>query len=248
MSPPDGPPAEGPPQPFTTTHWSIVLAAGQRSSPVSRDALERLCGRYWSPLYMYARRRVRDVHEAQDLTQGFFAALLEKDWLDAATPERGRFRAFLLTAFKNYMANEWDKVTAQKRGGGRRRLALDFTAADRLYAFEPADNLTPERAFQRRWALELLDLVLDRLRNEYAAAGKLRQFERLKPFIAPHAAEQTQAEAARELGMTAGAVAVAAHRLRRRYVELLRDEIAQTVADPADVDDEIRSLFAALEP
>jgi RNA polymerase sigma-70 factor (ECF subfamily) len=226
----------------------MVLAAGKRSSPESLDALAQLCARYWFPLYAYARRRAHDVHEAEDLTQAFFATLLEKDCLAAVKPERGRFRAFLLTAFKHFLANQWDKSRAQKRGGGVTSIPLDFVSAGRRYALEPADHLTPERAYERQWALNLLDEVLDRLRAEYVGAGKIDQFERLKPLLTPGTARPSHADLARDLGMTAGAVGVAAHRLRRRYVELLRAEIGQTVADAREVDDEIRSLFTALEP
>jgi RNA polymerase sigma-70 factor (ECF subfamily) len=210
--------------------------------------MAELCTRYWYPLYAYARRQTRDVHEAQDLVQGFFATVLEKDYLATVTPERGRFRAFLLTAFKHYRANEWEKNRAMKRGAGVAKVPLDFVIADRRYALDPADHLTPDRAYERQWVLNLLDGVLDRLRGEYVAAGKIQQFERLKSLIVPHSSASDHADLARDLGMTAGAVAVAAHRLRRRYAELLREQVAQTVADSAEVEDEIRSLFTALEP
>ncbi len=230
---------------FASTHWSIVLAAGHRSSPGSREALAALCRGYWFPLYAYARRRTRKVHEAQDLTQAFFAALLEKDYLATLRPERGRFRAFLLTAFKHFLANEWEKAQAQKRGGGVASIPLDLVAGETRLAHEPADELTPERAFDRQWVLSLLDRVLGQLREDFASNGKLDQFEQLKVFITPQTSAVSQADVARELGMTEGGVAVATHRLRRRYRELLRAEIAQTVAGPGEVDDEIRSLFAA---
>lgn len=242
-TPPD--PSVGPAE-FASTHWSIVLAAGHRSSPGSRDALATLCRAYWFPLYAYARRRTRDVHEAQDLTQAFFVALLEKDSLASVHPDRGRFRAFLITAFKNFMANEWEKAHAQKRGGGVAPIPLDFDAGESRFSREPTDELTPERLFERDWVLSLLDRVLDRLRDEFERGGKLDQFERLKVFITPQSTASSHAEVARELGMTEGAVAVAAHRLRRRYRDLLRAEIAQTVASPDEVDDEIRNLFEAL--
>ena len=230
---------------FTGTHWSIVLAAGHPSHPACRESLAKLCQAYWFPLYAYARRRTHDVHEAQDLTQEFFAELLEKNYLAVASPERGRFRAFLLTAFKHFMANEWDKARAQKRGGGVAAIPLDFVSGETRYALEPADELTPDRAFERQWVLSLLDRVLGQLREAFARDGKLDQFERLKVFITPQTSAVSHGDMARELGMTEGAVAVAAHRLRRRYRELLRAEIAQTVASPGEVDDEIRSLFAA---
>lgn len=232
---------------FTLTHWSLVLAAGHPSHPACRQSLTALCQAYWYPLYAYARRHARDVHEAQDMTQAFFTELLEKNYLAAASPERGRFRAFLLTAFKHFMANEWDKARAQKRGGGVAPLPLDFAAVESRLSLEPADELTPDRAFDREWVLSLLDRVLGQLREEFARGGKLDQFERLKVFIIPQTSPVSHGDVAREIGMTPGAVAVAAHRLRRRYRELLRAEIAQTVATPGDVDDEIRSLFAAFE-
>ncbi len=241
-SPPNAPIGPGD---FASTHWSIVLAAGHRSSPGSREALAALCRDYWFPLYAYARRRTRDAHEAQDLTQAFFAALLEKNYLAAVRPERGRFRAFLLTAFKHFLANEWEKAQAQKRGSGVAPIPLDFVAGESRFAHEPADELTPERLFERQWVLSLLDRVLRQLRDEFARDGKLDQFERLKVFITPQTSAVSHSDVARELGITEGAVSVAAHRLRRRYRELLRAEIAQTVAGPGEVDDEIRSLFAA---
>jgi DNA-directed RNA polymerase specialized sigma24 family protein len=230
---------------FTGTHWSIVLAAGHQSHPACRQALAALCRAYWFPLYSYARRRVWDAHQAQDLTQEFFAELLEKNYLAVASPERGRFRAFLLTAFKHFMANEWEKARAQKRCGGVAPISLDFVSGETRYAVEPAGELTPDRAFERQWALSLLDRVLGQLREDFACDGKLDQFERLKVFITPQASTASHGDVARELGMTEGAVAVAVHRLRRRYRELLRGEIAQTVALPGEVEDEIRCLFAA---
>lgn len=229
---------------FDTTHWSLVLAAGHQTSPESIDALTHLCESYWHPLYTYARRRVEDVHEAQDLTQEFFSQLLEKNYLEAVDPQRGHFRSFLLTAFKHFLANQWEKARAQKRGGGRNLLRFDFDAEDSTYGLQPADDLTPEQLFDRRWATALLTHVLHRLRDEFSDAGKSNQFERLKPFIVAQAATKTYAIVALELGMTEAAAKMAAYRMRQRYQQLLRAEIAQTVADPAEVDDEIRSLFA----
>jgi RNA polymerase sigma factor (sigma-70 family) len=229
---------------FDTTHWSLVLAAGQQSSPESADALTHLCESYWHPLYAYARRSVEDVHEAQDLTQEFFAQLLEKNYLEAADPLRGRFRSFLLTAFNHFLSKEWKKARAQKRGGGLKPLRFDFDAEDSAYSLQPADDITPEQLYDRRWATTLLTHVLDRLRGELSDAGKSDQFERLKPFIIGQAATKTYASVAIELGMTESAAKMAVYRMRQRYQQLLRSEIAQTVAEPADVDDEIRSLFA----
>jgi RNA polymerase sigma-70 factor (ECF subfamily) len=231
---------------FRTTHWSMVLGAGRPDGQEAAAALAQLCERYWFPLYVYVRRRVGDVSEAQDLTQEFFARLLENNVLAAASRERGRFRGFLLTAMKNFLANEWDKAKAQKRGGGRRPLPLALDAAESRLSFEPAHDLTPERLYERQWALTLLELVVNRLEAEYVASGKVRQFALLKPALTGSRAALDYHSTAVELEMSEEAVRQAAHRLRRRYRELLRDELAQTVADPADVDDEIRSLFATL--
>jgi RNA polymerase sigma-70 factor (ECF subfamily) len=236
----------GEPAVFATTHWSLILAA-RGSSPEARAALEELCRRYWYPLYAYIRRRGHTADAAQDLTQELFARLLERDDLAALDPARGRFRAFLLTACRHFLANEHDRARTLKRGGGRRILALDLGDADRRYAAEPGHEQTPERLFERRWALTLLDQVLRVLRQRYEAAGQADLFERLKGTLTG-AADGAYAEAAAALGMTEGAVKVAAHRLRQRYRALLRDEIAQTVADPDEVDDEVRTLFQALAP
>jgi RNA polymerase sigma factor (sigma-70 family) len=231
---------------FATTHWSVVLEAGRTHRPDADRSLTALCESYWYPLYAYVRRRVKDPGEAQDLTQEFFARLLEKDLLASATPDRGRFRSFLLTAMKHFLANEWNKAHTQKRGGRRLVLSLDFDSGDSRYGLEPAHELTPERLYERKWALTLLDRVLGRLREEYQARGKAAHFERLRPFISGSRTEAAYADAAQELGVSAGAAKVAAHRLRKRYRDLLRDELAQTVADPADIDDEIAWLFQAL--
>ena len=235
------------PSSFATTHWSLVLSAGKRASPASAAALSTLCQRYWYPLYVYVRRTIRDVDEARDLTQEFFARLLEKNTLAHADPERGRFRSFLLTALKHFLINEWEKGKAQKRGGGKAALALDFETKDSTFSLEPAHAWTPERLYERQWALTLLDQVLAQLRKEYTAAGKGRLFEQLKSSLAGESSTATYADLAGPLGMTEGAVKVAAHRLRKRYRELLREEVAQTVADKDEVEDEMRSLFRSLE-
>ncbi|MBI5758171.1 MAG: sigma-70 family RNA polymerase sigma factor [Planctomycetales bacterium] len=233
---------------FQTTHWSLVVAAGQRLSPQSDRALSELCRKYWLPLYGYVRRRVTDVHEAQDLTQDFFCRVLERNFFAAADPGRGRFRAFLLTSLKHFLANEWEKGRTQKRGGGLSVIELDFAVGESRLSLEPAHEETPERLFDRQWALTLLDLVLARLRIEFREAGKEDQFEQLKPFLsgARERSGENYVDVGRAAGMTAEAVKVAAHRLRQRYRELLRAEIAQTVAQPGDVDDEIRDLFHVL--
>lgn len=230
---------------FATTRWSVVLAAGRKSDPSSDRALADLCQSYWYPLYVYVRRRGVDTDAARDLTQEFFARLLEKNYLAVAQPERGRFRAFLLTALKNFLANEWERRRAQKRGGGKAILALDFDAGESRFHNEPAHNDTPERLFDRQWALAVLDSCLTRLRGEFATQRKEQEFAQLKNFLTGEAAA-SYAVVAQELGMTEGAVKVAVHRLRRRYRELLRAEVAQTLAEPAEVNDEIRCLFEAL--
>ena len=231
---------------FATTHWSVVLAAGHRSSSNSDQALAELCRTYWYPLYAYVRRRVEDAHEAQDLTQEFFARLLEKEYLKDVDPERGKFRSFLLAAMRHFLSKERDRARAQKRGGGRAPISLDFQAAEDRYRLEPADALTPERLYQRRWALTLLDQVVARLQQELAAAGKPALFERLKVFLTSKQDSPPYRRVADQLGMTEGAVRVAVHRLRRRYRELLKEQIAQTVGSPEEVDDELRELFAAV--
>ncbi len=241
----DHPPSSGAAD-FASTQWSLVLAAGQRSGAHSQTALEELCRRYWVPLYAYARRRIRGVHEAQDAVQEFFALLLERNTIAVAERERGRFRSFLLTAFRNFLANEHAKSQAQKRGGGQPVLSLDFNRGEFCCQAEPADHVTAERLYDRRWTVALLERVLGQLRENMARAGKEKQFETLSPFLAGAVGEGAYAEAARRLGMTEGAAMVAVHRLRTRYRLVLRAEIAQTLTDPADVDDEIRRLFASL--
>jgi RNA polymerase sigma-70 factor (ECF subfamily) len=229
---------------FATTRWSLVAAAGRGEPLAAQQALAQLCQAYWYPLYAFVRRRVGSPHESQDLTQAYFAWLLEKNTVAAADRERGRFRAFLLASLKNFLANEWEKQRAQKRGGGQAALSLDFDAGESRFRLEPLDQLTPERLFDKQWAMTLLEQVLGGLRQEYADADKLPQFEVLKSFLAGNTGEY--AEAAAQLGLTENAVRVAAHRLRQRYRERLRAEIAQTVAGPEEVDDEIRRLFEVL--
>lgn len=236
---------------FATTRWSLVLQAKDKGDPDGVAALAELCRAYWYPLYSFLRRRSRDVHDAQDLTQGFFSRLLEKDFLDDVQPERGRFRSFLLVALKHYVSNERDRDRAAKRGGGRRERALELSAFDwesgeSRYLTEPADYLTPERLFERQWALALLERVLMRLRDEYASAGKTSQFEVLRPYLSADNDKSTHADVASSLKITPDAARVTVHRLRKRYRQLLRDEIAQTVASSEQIDDEIRHLFDVL--
>jgi RNA polymerase sigma factor (sigma-70 family) len=231
---------------FETTHWSLVLRAGNRADQDADVALAALCERYWYPLYAYVRRRVTDVSEAQDLTQEFFASLLGKNTLAIASPERGKFRGFLLVAIRNFLANEWDRLRAQKRGGGTRPLSLDLDCGESRLHLEPSHDMTPERLFERHWVLTLLDLVMRRLQGEYESAGKAEQFERLKASLTGDRERLPYAALGAELGMSEEAARQAASRLRKRYRELLRAEVAQTVAEPEGVDDEIRSLFEAL--
>jgi len=223
-----------------------VAAAGQGPSLEAQEALATLCHIYWYPLYAYARRHVPSAHDAQDLTQAFFAQLLEKEYLQAADPERGKFRSFLLTAFKHFLSKERARAHAQKRGGGRCMLSLDFQMGESRYHLEPVDHATPERLYERGWALSILEQTLARLRQELANAGKEKLFECLKGALAGEGVQESYARIALELGLTESAIKVAVHRLRRRYQELLRAEIAQTVVAPEDVDEELRDLFAAV--
>jgi RNA polymerase sigma factor (sigma-70 family) len=232
---------------FATTRWSVVISAGRDSSPDSKRALESLCETYWYPLYAYVRRRVPDVNEAQDLTQAFFAELLEKNYVGSAVPDRGRFRAFLLTAFKHFLAKQWEKAKAQKRGGGRAPISLDFESADSNLRIEPSSGLTAEQCYDQQWAIALLGQILERLEVEFEQAGKAKLFDLLKGFIIGDHTGTTYAQVAESLNMTEAAARKSASRMRRRYGELLREEIAQTVAGPDEVDDEIRNLFATLE-
>lgn len=230
---------------FATTRWTVVLAAGTRDAPSARAALETLCATYWYPLYALARRRGADRERSADLVQGFFAALLEKGWVGDADPARGRFRAFLLTAFLRFCAKEHEKETAQKRGGGVRPLSLDFDAGETRFQAEGPTDLAPERVFERRWALTLLGRALERTRAEFDGE-RAATFDALVPFIGGPGDARPYAEIAVRLGSTEGAVKVAVHRLRARYREHLRTEIRDTVHDDAAVDDEIRHLMEAL--
>lgn len=231
---------------FATTRWTVVLAAGRGADAGAADALATMCQTYWYPVYAFVRRRGHNPEDAQDLTQAFFARLLEKDAVRAADPGRGRFRSFLLSSVQNFLANERDEAAAQKRGGGRPAISLDPSTAESRYAVEPAHELTPEKLFDRRWALTQLDLCLDELRGDYARRGQGHVFARLQPFLGGDVPGGSYAPAAAELGMSESAVKVAVHRLRQRYRELLRRQILQTVASPDEVDEEVRHLFAAL--
>jgi RNA polymerase sigma-70 factor (ECF subfamily) len=233
---------------FATTHWSLVLAARDQAAPQGREALATLCLTYWYPVYAYVRRRGHDAHQAQDLTQEFFTRLLERDFLASVDRDKGKFRSFLLAACKHFLSNEGDRARAQKRGGGQTILPLDFNEAEGKFAREPAHDLTAEKLFDRRWALTLLDQVLDRLQAEYRQAGKGQLFERLKDSLSGDMDAAPYSQVAAELSMSEAAVKMAVHRLRRRYRERLREEIGQTVDDPRHVEQEIRDLFAAFRP
>lgn len=230
---------------FATTRWSLVAAARDPAAPEARQALAELCGLYWYPVYAYVRRRGHDHHAAEDLTQAFFARLLEKHDVAAADRTRGRFRSFLLTACQHFLANRHDHETAKKRGGGAVHVSLDLDRASERFAREPAVDDSPERAFGRLWALDLLGRTVEALRGEYADSGRARLFDELKACLTGGAGAG-YAELAERLGLTEGAVKVAVHRLRQRYRDRLRGAIAETVASPKEVDDEIRDLFAAL--
>lgn len=232
---------------FALTHWSVVVAAGRRESTHARDALEQLCRAYWQPIYAFVRRQGHSPSDAQDLTQEFFARLLEKNYLQTVDPAKGRFRSFLLASVKHFLANEWDRARAQKRGGKQVLLSIDGASAETAYAVEPVEQLTPDRIFERRWALTLLAEVMAQLRGEYQREGKTEIFEQLKSTLTGERRSVGYVEIASRLHSSEGAVKVAVHRLRRRYRELLRAEIAQTVASPEAVEEEIRALFAALE-
>ncbi len=229
---------------FATTRWSLIAAATDPEAPHARQALADLCALYWYPVYAYVRRRGHDHHRAEDLTQAFFARLLEKNDLAAADRTRGRFRSFLLAACQHFLANRRDFDTAKKRGGGARPLAIDFTQADSRYSHEPADPQAAERHFEREWAVTLLDRALAELKAEYVESGRGALFEALKGCLAGEA--ERYAELSDRLGLTVGAVKVAIHRLRQRYRDRLRAVIAETVATSEDVDEEIRDLFTAL--
>ena len=231
---------------FATTHWSVVLAAGQPESTRYQQALETLCRTYWFPLYAYLRRHGYNANQAEDHIQAFFASLLEKRGLCLADPKRGRFRSFLLIALKHFLANERARAQAQKRGGGRKFLSLDIENAENQYIREPCDELSPEKLFERSWALAVLDRTMARLQAEAANAKKQNLFDCLKVYLTADKGTVPYQEMAARLKMTEGAVKVAVHRLRRRYRDLLRDEIAQTVTTEDQINEEIRDLFAVL--
>lgn len=231
---------------FATTHWSVVLTATEEASAAAGEALEHLCRAYWYPLYAHVRRRGHAADEAQDLTQAFFARLLQRSFLQAVDPNKGRFRAFLLTALDHFLANEWRRARAQKRGCGRLVGSLDEEIAEGRYRQEPRHYESPDRLFERRWALAVLEHAMHRLEVEHAASAKAALFAALKPLLGGDRDELPHARLAAQLGLTENAFNLALFRARRRLGELIRLEIAQTVARPEEVDDELRHLMAGL--
>jgi RNA polymerase sigma-70 factor (ECF subfamily) len=231
---------------FPVTQWTVVLAAGATPSPESAAALERLCSAYWYPLYAFVRRSGHSPPDAEDLTQEFFARLLQHNWIAHADRHKGRFRSFLLMAMKRFLAKEWDKVRTLKRGGQVRFVPLHLDTAETRYTREPADTRTPEQVYEKQWALTLLESVLHLLREDYARDGKGALFHALEPCLIGSRDTKPYAALAAELGLTEGAARVAVCRLRERYRECLKEEIGHTVASPAEVDEELRHLFAAL--
>lgn len=228
---------------FHTTAWSLVLAASRNPTTDARHALAALCQTYWNPVYAFIRRRGHTPDQAQDLTQGFFALLLEKQFLRDVHQQRGRFRSFLLAAVKHFLANERDRSHAVKRGGGRVPISIDVLEAESWYAPAAVEATTPERLFERRWALSVLEHVMARLRAEYSAMGKTEQFARLEALLTKDARCEPLAQ---EMGVSAGALRMSVHRLRRKYRHVLREEIAETVSTPAEIDEEIRFLMSVL--
>ena len=228
---------------FATTHWSAVLQAGRPDAPEAARALTELCRVYWYPLYAYVRRQGFDVPTAQDLTQDFFAKMLEKNYVGIADRKRGQFRWFLLTAFKCFLANEWDRTRAQKRGGGVASISLDGMTAEERYRAEPADTLTADQVYDRRWALDLLDRARRRLREEYQAAGKAQRLVQLEPFLSGGELKTNYALAAQELGLSEAAMRQESHRFKKRFGQLLREEVTQTVTQPDEVAEELRYLI-----
>jgi RNA polymerase sigma factor (sigma-70 family) len=234
------------PTAFTTTHWSVVLEA-QGESPAAQEALEKLCRIYWRPIYSFVRRQGFGPEEAEDITQGFFVQLLERRKFSAVRKEKGRLRSFLLGALKYFLADDQRRAMAIKRGEGQRLIPLEELRADERIEMEPADPVTAEMIYERRWALTVLEQVLDRLKNEYRTAGNAALFDSLKQLLPDEPGAPSQAEIAAQLGMTENALRQAFYRFRQRYQSLLREEIAHTVATPGDIEDELRHLIAVIE-
>lgn len=239
-------PSESKKYDFTTTNWSVVLAAGGVHDAQAAAALERLCSIYWYPTYVFIRRRGFDQHAAEDLTQSFFACLLEKEAVRKVNQQKGKFRSFLLAALTNFLANERDRQLAIKRGGQRQIVSLDAMEAEQFYQCEPVEPMTPDKLFERSWAMALLEQVLSRLKQEYSIANKVELFAKLEPELTREVSPGWYSLKSHELNMSEGALKVALHRLRRRFGELLRSEIAHTVSKPEEIDEEIRYLFASI--
>lgn len=233
------------PRVFPNTRWSVVLATTKRHSPESEAALEAICRAYWYPLYAYVRRCGQSPHDAQDLTQEFFCRLLEKRWLDSANPDKGKLRTFLIVALKHFMSKEWRRASAQRRGGGQSQVQFDTVFAESRYAVDTTP-LAADETFDQEWALTLLDLTVNQLREEFAVAGKAGDFDALKSCLMAERGAIDYAAVAKRLGGNEGAARVAVHRLRKRFREVYREEISQTLADGADLDGELRHLAAAL--
>jgi RNA polymerase sigma-70 factor (ECF subfamily) len=231
---------------FATTRWSVVLAAGEEPSPQAEAAVAQLCRTYWYPLYAFVRQEGLDPHDAEDMTQGFFLHLLQRRDLARVRREKGRFRSFLLVSLKHFLVNEWKRARAEKRGGRNSFVPLAGLNAEDRYAAEGTDDGSPERVFDRHWALALIETVLASLREEYESSGRAKLFELLQPFLSGQGASRSQAEIGTELGLNENAVKQAVHRLRQRYRECLRDAVAHTVAQPGDVEDELRYLIEVL--
>lgn len=234
------------PRAFATTRWTVVLAAGDPGNAGRRQALEELCRAYWYPLYAHVRRRGNDAHRAEDLTQGFFARLLERDDLSRLSREGGRFRSFLLTSLNHYLVNEHERETARKRGGDRVMISLDDHTAEERFLREPAHDESPDRLFERQWAMAVMQSALGTLDREQTAAGKGALFAALRPFLSREAEPGEYAALAQRLGLAQGTLAVQVHRLRDRYRQVVREAVADTVASPLEIDDEMRHLLAAI--
>lgn len=231
---------------FATTHWSAVVSAGDEDSPKWREALAELCQTYWYPLYAYVRRQGHGEHEAKDLTQEFFSRLLAKNYFRALDRKRGKFRSWLLCAMEHFLAKEWRDANRLKRGGGQTLISLDDDTAEDRYRLEPAESMTAEKIYERRWAMTMLDRTLKALQQEFASNGKGALFENLQAALTGASDAPAYAELATRLDMTEGAIKVAVHRLRQRYAQLLRAEIGRTVVDPTEVDGELRHLLSVL--
>lgn len=233
---------------FVTTHWSVVLSAQSQNTPKSTEALENLCRAYWYPLYAFVRRSGKSPADAEDLTQSFFARLLEKEYLRSAAPEKGRFRTFLLVALKRFLANEWDRQHAAKRGGFAQFVPIDQEVAESRFALDAVHQVPPDVLFDRQWALTLLERTMARLQQEYVSTGRASLFDYLRNCLAKEEASLAYVEIAARLNLTEAAVKMAVHRLRARYREILQSEIAETVASQREVEEEIQHLFSAFGP